>query len=113
MDFKVIGVEFDGTLCENKWPDIGEPNEEIIKYLKEQKRGGTKLVLLICRTNDELANAVAWCKEHGLEFDSVNENIPGPFTFFGTVTRKVFADEYIDDRMSTRFRLPFWRRKRG
>ena len=23
MDFKIIAVDFDGTLCEGKWPDIG------------------------------------------------------------------------------------------
>lgn len=23
---KIIAVDFDGTLCENKWPDIGIPN---------------------------------------------------------------------------------------
>ena len=22
----IIGVDFDGTLCHAKWPDVGEPN---------------------------------------------------------------------------------------
>lgn len=26
MNFKVIAVDFDGTLCEDKWPEIGKPN---------------------------------------------------------------------------------------
>lgn len=26
---KIIAVDFDGTLCENSWPEIGEPNEEL------------------------------------------------------------------------------------
>ncbi len=25
---KIIAVDFDGTLCENSWPEIGEPNED-------------------------------------------------------------------------------------
>ena len=45
MDFKIIAVDFDGTLCENKWPEIGEPNKELIAYLKEQKEAGVKLIL--------------------------------------------------------------------
>ena len=35
MDFKIIAVDFDGTMCENKWPEIGEPNLELIAYLKK------------------------------------------------------------------------------
>lgn len=34
---KIIAVDFDGTLCESKWPEIGEPNEEVINYVKEQR----------------------------------------------------------------------------
>jgi hydroxymethylpyrimidine pyrophosphatase-like HAD family hydrolase len=38
MDFNIIAADFDGTLCENKWPEIGEPNKELIAYLKERRR---------------------------------------------------------------------------
>ena len=24
---KIIAVDFDGTLCENNWPEIGEPKK--------------------------------------------------------------------------------------
>lgn len=27
MNSKIIAVDFDGTLCENKWPEIGEAIE--------------------------------------------------------------------------------------
>lgn len=30
---KAYAVDFDGTLCENRWPEIGEPNQELIGYL--------------------------------------------------------------------------------
>lgn len=33
MNSKIIAVDFDGTLCENKWPEIGEANEDMIYYL--------------------------------------------------------------------------------
>lgn len=33
MHKQIIAVDFDGTLCENKWPEIGEPNTELIGYL--------------------------------------------------------------------------------
>ncbi|GEM_PF-1807441 len=108
MDYKIIATDFDGTLCENKWPEIGEPNVEIINYLKRQKSGGdVKLILWTCRAGDRLIEATNWCAEQGLSFDAINANIPEIIEEFGSDTRKVFAHEYIDDRMSTRFRFPF------
>lgn len=32
----IIAVDFDGTLCTNKYPDIGEPNKNLIAYLKKE-----------------------------------------------------------------------------
>ena len=29
MKQNIIAVDFDGTLCENKWPEIGEANEDM------------------------------------------------------------------------------------
>lgn len=98
MDFKIIAVDFDGTLCENKWPEIGEPNKELIAYLKEQKEAGVKLILWTCRVGKILENAVKWSAEQGLIFDAVNENLPEVIAFMGGDTRKIFANEYIDDR---------------
>lgn len=113
MNFKVIATDFDGTLCENKWPDIGEPNEEIIWYLREQQAAGVKIILWTCRVGERLEEAVRWCYDQGLIFDAVNENIPEAIDLFGSDTRKIFANEYIDDRMSTRFKLPFVKRETG
>lgn len=107
MENKIIAVDFDGTLCENKWPEIGEANKEMITYLKDRQENGDKLILWTCRVDDMLKNAVDWSAEHGLIFDSVNENLPEIVASFGTDTRKIFANEYIDDRNCTKFKLPF------
>lgn len=98
MDYKIIAVDFDGTLCENKFPEIGEANKEMIKYLKDRQEAGDKLILWTCRIGEILENAVRWSAEQGLIFDAVNENLPEIVISFGTDTRKIFAHEYIDDR---------------
>ena len=99
MNSKIIAVDFDGTLCENKWPDIGKPNEKIISYLKLEKERGTKLILWTCRTGKELEAALKWSSEHHIYFDAVNRNIPEIVESFGSdESRKIFAHEYIDDR---------------
>lgn len=95
---KIIAVDFDGTLCENKWPEIGEPNEELIEYLKDRQKVGDKLILWTCRAEELLKEAVYWCLDKELVFDAVNENLPETIKWMGGDTRKIFADEYIDDR---------------
>lgn len=77
MNEQIIAVDFDGTLCENKWPEIGEPNTNLIGYLIEMRKSfGAKIILWTCRVGEMLDKAVNWCSEHRLEFDAVNENLP-------------------------------------
>lgn len=95
---KVFAVDFDGTLCENKYPSIGEPNVLLISKLINLRLKGHKIILWTCRKNEYLHAAINWCMEQGLEFDAVNENLPEYIEFFGSDTRKVFADIYIDDK---------------
>ena len=32
LDFQTIAVDFDGTLCYSKWPELGQPNQALIEY---------------------------------------------------------------------------------
>jgi hypothetical protein len=45
-----------------------------------------------------LEEAVAWCRMFGLEFDAVNENVAQTLEQYGTESRKISADVYIDDK---------------
>lgn len=95
---KVIAVDFDGTLCENKYPEIGEPMWPVIFAAKAAQERGTKLILWTCRTGKELEEAVEAAEDWGLTFDAVNENLPERIEMFGNDPRKIGADEYWDDR---------------
>lgn len=96
---KIISVDFDGTLCENKYPEIGAPNRSLINILKTlQGLNQVYVILWTCRTGDKLQEAVEWCESYGLLFDAVNENLPHIVEQFGGDTRKVFADLYIEDK---------------
>lgn len=94
----IIAVDFDGTLCMNAWPAIGPPRKPVIAYLRQRKQNGDKLILWTNRTGERLSEAVSWCSEHGLEFDTVNENLPEMIGRFGSDCRKVYADIYLDDK---------------
>lgn len=94
-----VAVDFDGTLCTECYPNIGEPNHELIGLLNRyHKEYRTKLILWTMREGKELDEAVEWCKSYGLEFDAVNENLPELVEKWGTNPRKIAADVYIDDR---------------
>ena len=95
---KVIAVDFDGTICRNKWPDIGEANDGLIEWLKNCRKNGDKLILYTCREGDLLRAAVMWCKARDLDFDAINDNLPERVEQYGSNCRKISADIYLDDR---------------
>lgn len=98
-NYRIIGVDFDGTLAISKgiYPNIGEPITEVIDYILEEQKKGAYLVLITMRENEELDMAVEWCKEHGIVFDAVNDNLPHMKEFFKNNPRKIFCNEYLDD----------------
>lgn len=98
MNYKIIAVDFDGTLCFSNWPDLGEPNTKLIKYLQTQQATGNKIILWTCRAGEALSSAVEWCQKHGLNFDAINDNLPEIIEQYGNNSRKISCDVYIDDR---------------
>lgn len=99
INFKIIAVDFDGTLCYSEWPECGQPNHALIAYLQQWKQEGNKLILWTCRARDALPKAVEWCREYNLEFDAINDNLPEVIELYGSNSRKISCDYYIDDRM--------------
>ena len=94
----IIGVDFDGTLCRNKFPEIGEANAELISQLKEARENGDTVILTTCRCDERLQEAVDWCRDQGLEFDLVNENVPELVEKYGGDCRKICCDILLDDK---------------
>lgn len=114
MNAMIYAVDFDGTLCESAWPGIGAENAALIAFLKREQENGAKLILWTMRESQYLEEAVAWCRERGLTFDAVNDNVKALKEAYGNNPRKVFADKYIDDH-NARY-LPFdprcWHREK-
>lgn len=98
MNAKIIAVDFDGCLVKNAYPDIGDENHTVVTALMDEQRAGAKIILWTCRSADLLFAAVDWASNHGIMFDAINENLPDVIASFGGDTRKIFANEYWDDR---------------
>ena len=94
----IIAVDFDGTLCENAWPEIGEAKWNTIQALIAAQAAGARLILWTNRVGARLREAVVWAQARELEFDAVNENLPEIKAAFTTDCRKVYADIYLDDK---------------
>jgi hydroxymethylpyrimidine pyrophosphatase-like HAD family hydrolase len=93
----IIAVDFDGTIVKHEYPKIGKPNLFAFETLKALQKQGHKLILWTYRAGKELDEAVEFCKEHGIEFYAVNKNYPEE-ELDETISRKIYADIYIDDR---------------
>ena len=99
MVTKTIAVDFDGTLCFSKWPELGAPNMPLIQRLIALRNSGAcKLILWTCREGELLDNAVFWCAQQGLTFDAINENLAETKAYWGNDSRKISYDILIDDK---------------
>ena len=94
----IIAVDFDGTIVEHKYPKIGNEIPFAIDTLKKLKNEHHKLILWSVREGKLLDDAVAFCRERGLEFYAVNRNYPEEQLGHDYFSRKLKADLFIDDR---------------
>jgi hydroxymethylpyrimidine pyrophosphatase-like HAD family hydrolase len=92
-----IAVDFDGTIVDHEYPLIGKEKLFAFQTLKELEKLGARLILWTFRAGKELDEAVEFCKKNGIEFYAVNKNYPEEI-FDETVSRKIDADIYIDDK---------------
>lgn len=92
-----IAVDFDGTIVEHEYPEIGKEKLFAFQTLKELEKRGARIILWTFRTGKELEDAVEFCRQKGIEFYAVNKNYPEEI-LDENVNRKIDADIYIDDR---------------
>lgn len=94
-----IAIDFDGTIVEHRYPEIGKEIPFAIDTLKMLINDHHKLILWSVREGELLDEAVAWCRERGVEFYAVNRDYPEETTGNNPhFSRKLKADIFIDDR---------------
>lgn len=94
---KIVAVDFDGTLAYTEFPKIVAPNMILFNELLNGKYKDYKKILWTNRTDHLLDEAIEYCRDLGLEFDEINDNIK-EVRDAGLSPRKVYADVYIDDK---------------
>lgn len=98
-DSLIIAVDFDGTIVEDRYPEIGKPMLFAIDTLKKMQQDGHRLILWTYRSGRKLQEAVDFMKSQGIEFYAVNRSFPEePDQLDENTSRKIAADLFIDDR---------------
>lgn len=93
-----IAVSFDGTIVENKYPDIGRERPNAIRTLRNLEAEGNDIILWTSRSGVYLEEAVLWCRARKLEFYAINRNNPddGIQSAYSRRSPKIVADMFID-----------------
>ena len=95
----VFAVDFDGTLVENAWPDIGPLKMDVVNKVKELQQQGHDFILWTCREGKDLIAALEILETVNLHFITINCNPEYRIKQFdGKDCRKIGADYYIDDK---------------
>lgn len=95
----IIAVDFDGTIVEHKYPEIGQEVPFAIDTLKMLIKDQHRLILWSVREGALLDEAVEWCRTRGVEFYAVNKDYPEEEKEKNNhFSRKLKADFFIDDR---------------
>lgn len=109
----IIAIDFDGTIVERMFPEIGAEVPRAFDYLQEFQKRGARLILHTIRSDAfptigaspspeilvhdgrmYLSEAVEFCRVRGVEFWGINNN-PEQHTW--SQSPKSYAHLYIDD----------------
>ncbi len=94
-----IAVDFDGTIVEHRYPEIGKERPFATATLRKLIDDGHKLILWSVREGELLEEAIEWCRKRGVVFYAANrdfdEDEPDKNPHY---SRKLKVELFIDDR---------------
>lgn len=95
----IIAVDFDGTIVEHRYPEIGKEVPFATDTLRMLINDQHRLILWTVREGELLQEAIDWCHERGVDFWAINRDYPEEEAEKNNhFSRKVKADYFIDDR---------------
>lgn len=94
-----LAIDFDGTICQHRFPEIGEPVPGAVEWLLKFQEAGALLILWTMRGmshqhGDVLKPALDFCNQQGIVFAGINKGINDELW---TISPKAYAHIYIDD----------------
>jgi hypothetical protein len=90
----IIAVDFDGTVVDHRYPEVGPSAPLAAETLRDLNRLGYKLILNTMRSGRHLKEAMAWFEQNGIKLYGVGFD---PEQKKWTTSNKCYAQLYIDD----------------
>lgn len=95
----VVCVDFDGTMVDHRFPEVGPPVPGAIEWMKTWQGFNINIILFTMRSDgqnhgDVLADAIMWAASKGIYFYGSNEN-PDQRTW--SSSPKPYGQVYVDD----------------
>lgn len=91
----IFAVDFDGTIVEQAWPDIGKERPDATSVLKILQENGHKIIILTGRNGGKLVEMWEWLQGKRFTPDAVNGNL---YFIEGMNVPKIHADVYFEDK---------------
>ena len=89
----IVGIDFDGTIVEHRYPDVGPPVPMALTTMRELIASGHKIILWTMRDGAYLQDAVVYLEKNGIELCGVNSNPDQDWS----ESPKAYCNLYIDD----------------
>lgn len=93
--YKFYAFDFDGIIVENQFPNIGPIQKRYVDIMRNLEELSNIIIIWTCRSGEYEKVMRAFLLAEKIPFDFINEN---PILDYGS--RKIFANEYFDDRNS-------------
>lgn len=98
MKSLVISIDFDGTICELAYPEIGEIKKDASIYIRKLYNEGHKIIINTCRSGKYEGHAQEFLDNAMIPYHYINSNLPSLIEMYSQDCRKISADIYIDDK---------------
>jgi uncharacterized HAD superfamily protein len=101
-----IVIDFDGTIVEDAYPNIGELKKDAKAVIRKLFAKGHSIVINTCRQGYYEGKVEEFLVIKNIPFNYINCNLPSDIEKFGCDCRKISGDVYIDDKQVGG--LPSW-----
>jgi predicted mannosyl-3-phosphoglycerate phosphatase (HAD superfamily) len=96
--YPYIAIDFDGTIVEEMFPEIGDIKPHAVRVIKRIKESGRRIAIWTSRDESFYERVKDCLKVNGIPYDAFNEPFPEMKKQYKADSPKIYASLYIDDR---------------
>ena len=94
----ILSIDFDGTIVENSYPEIGELKLNAKEVITRLYNEGHFILINTCRSGIYEGDCYKFLQENNIPYHYINSNLPSQIELYKQDCRKISADIYIDDK---------------